>query len=199
MQRDRARFDYALVQLPHCVPGEHISERWRLFQSFASICVVPCIVLGRFTVRSHERVQACAVKVREVMFSHITVGSNDLQRAEIFYNNVLNHLGLRPRVVRPDGGPPALCWVSRSRMLPRFYVYRPRDGNSATPGNGSMTAFLAASTNAVDAAYAAAIEAGGKDGGAPGPRAQYGDGYYGAYFFDLDGNKIHLVFRTDLY
>jgi predicted lactoylglutathione lyase len=74
----------------------------------------------------------------------------------------------------------------------------PYNREPATAGNGSMTAFQAGSTVAVDAAYAAGIAAGGTDEGAPGPRSRYGLGYYGAYLRDLDGNKIHLVHRGDL-
>ncbi|MGV8833331.1 MAG: VOC family protein [Devosia sp.] len=131
------------------------------------------------------------------MFSHITVGSDDLARAGRFYDALLSPLGLRRRVVKPDGGPPALCWTGDA-PVPRFYVYSPFDGAAASAGNGAMTAFLAPTIAAVDAAFAAGIAAGGDDEGAPGPRPHYGDGYYGAYLRDPDGNKLHLAFRGDL-
>lgn len=133
------------------------------------------------------------------MLSHVTVGSNNLDAAARFYDVVLTPLGLMRREVTPDGGPPALCWVPPDPPLPRFYVYRPYDGREATPGNGSMIAFLATDPAAVDAAYSAGLAAGGTDEGAPGERARYGVGYYGAYLRDPDGNKVHIVCRGDLW
>ena len=47
-------------------------------------------------------------------------------------------------------------------------------------------------------AYAAGVLAGGVDDGEPGPRPHYGDGYYGAYLRDPDGNKVHIVHRGDM-
>lgn len=132
------------------------------------------------------------------MFSHVTVGTRDLERSGHFYDAVLVPLGLKRRVVLPDGGPAALCWVSAQANLPRFYVYSPYNGEPATVGNGSMAAFLAPSAAAVDSAYADGLAHGGRDAGAPGPRPHYGDGYYGAYLRDPDGNKIHIVHRADL-
>lgn len=132
------------------------------------------------------------------MFSHITVGSNDLEAAGRFYDAVLIPLGLRRRQVVPDGGPAALCWIHPAVTLPRFYVFTPFNRQAANAGNGSMVAFLAPNPDAVNVAYAAGMGAGGRDSGAPGPRQHYGDGYYGAYLFDPDGNKVHLAFRGDL-
>jgi catechol 2,3-dioxygenase-like lactoylglutathione lyase family enzyme len=132
------------------------------------------------------------------MFSHVTVGCRDLERAARFYDAILLPLGLVRRVVVPDGGPAAACWIDASRAMPRFYVYLPFDGAPATVGNGSMIAFCAPSPAAVDTAYAAGIAAHGSDEGAPGERPHYGIGYYGAYLRDPDGNKVHLVHRGDL-
>jgi catechol 2,3-dioxygenase-like lactoylglutathione lyase family enzyme len=132
------------------------------------------------------------------MFSHITVGCTDLDKAAAFYDAVLLPIGLKRRVVMPDGGPLSACWVMPNQALPRFYVYMPFDRLPATSGNGSMAAFLAPSPAAVNAAYAAAMAHGGKDEGAPAPRTHYGDGYYGAYLRDPDGNKVHIVCRGDL-
>ena len=46
----------------------------------------------------------------------------------------------------------------------------------------------------MNAFHAAAVSAGGKDEGAPGPRPEYTPEYYGAFVRDLDGNKIEAVF-----
>lgn len=132
------------------------------------------------------------------MFSHVTFGTRNLQQAGQFYDAVLVPLGLRRRTVSPDGGPVSLCWVSPHESLPRFYVYSPFNGEPATAGNGSMVAFLAPSEETVNEAYAGGMANGGTDDGGPGPRPHYGDGYFGAYLRDPDGNKIHLVHRGDI-
>lgn len=133
------------------------------------------------------------------MFSHISVGCRDLAVAAAFYDALLAPLGLRRREVVPDGGPAAACWVKPGQPLPRFYVYLPFDGRPASAGNGSMTAFLADSPATVDAAWAAGMAHGGSDEGRPGPRPRYGEGYYGAYLRDPDGNKLHIAHRGDVF
>jgi predicted lactoylglutathione lyase len=76
-------------------------------------------------------------------------------------------------------------------------VGRPYDQQPAGNGNGWMVAFAAPSRAAVDAAHSAAMAAGGRDEGAPGPRPHFAPDYYGAYVRDLDGNKLHFVFRGE--
>jgi catechol 2,3-dioxygenase-like lactoylglutathione lyase family enzyme len=132
------------------------------------------------------------------MFSHVTVGTQDLSRASAFYDAVLFAIGMQRREVSPDGGPAAACWVLPESKLPRFYVYMPFDRKPATVGNGSMVAFLAPDQRAVDSAHRAGLAAGGIDEGPPGERTHYGSGYYGAYLRDPDGNKVHIVYRGDI-
>jgi catechol 2,3-dioxygenase-like lactoylglutathione lyase family enzyme len=132
------------------------------------------------------------------MFSHITVGCNNLEEAVAFYTALLTPLGLKQRVMTPDGGPPAACFVKNNQPFPRFYIYQPFNRKPATAGNGTMVAFIAASAQEVDAAYAAGIAHGGQDEGKPSERPHYAQGYYGAYLRDLAGNKLHIVYRGDL-
>lgn len=132
------------------------------------------------------------------MFSHIVFGCSDLSRAAEFYNALLAPLGLRQQKIPAELNLPCVCWGQPDGGLPRFCAYRPFDGNPPTPGNGTMVSFLAPSPEAVDTAYAAGLAAGGISEGEPGPRPHYGEGYYGAYLRDLDGNKIHIVHRGDL-
>jgi catechol 2,3-dioxygenase-like lactoylglutathione lyase family enzyme len=106
----------------------------------------------------------------------VTVGCSDLQRAGAFYDAILIPIGLKRLAVTPDGGPSALCWVSPIKILPRFYVYMPFDGQPASAGNGSMVAFLAPSPESVDLAYAAGIMNGGINEGFPDFRPNYGTG-----------------------
>jgi catechol 2,3-dioxygenase-like lactoylglutathione lyase family enzyme len=61
------------------------------------------------------------------------------------------------------------------------------------PAAGFHAAFSAPGQEAVDRFHAEALEAGGRDNGAPGPRPEYHRGYYGAYVFDPDGNNVEAV------
>ena len=117
---------------------------------------------------NEKRPAAMTEGMESEMFSHVTVGTRDLERSGRFYDAVLVPLGLKRRIVVPDGGPAALCWVSAHAALPRFYVYSPYNGEPATVGNGSMAAFLAPSTAAVNTAYADGLAHGGRDAGARG-------------------------------
>ncbi len=125
------------------------------------------------------------------MFSHVTLGTNDLDRAVAFYDATLAPLGL---VRAPPKYPGWASW-ERPGEPARLWVGRPYDGSRATPGNGGMVAFAAASRAAVDAAHAAAMACGATDEGKPGPRP-FGPDYYGAYVRDPDGNKLHFVCRV---
>ncbi len=132
------------------------------------------------------------------MFSHVTVGADDLEAAGRFWDAVLSPLGSRRRAVEPDGGPDALCWVGARAPYPRFYVYRPFDGRPARAGNGAMLSFIAPSRAAVRTAWQAGCAAGGMSEGAPGLRVRYGPDYFGAYLRDPAGNKLCLVHRPAL-
>jgi len=70
-------------------------------------------------------------------------------------------------------------------------VCTPYDGEAAVPGNGNMLALSSPSKELVDQVHAIAIANGAADEGAPGARS---DTFYGAYFRDLDGNKV-CVFK----
>jgi len=69
--------------------------------------------------------------------------------------------------------------------------WKPYDEQTATVGNGVMVAIRAKSKEEVDALYNKAIELGGADEGAAGPR---GDGFYAGYFRDLEGNKLNAFY-----
>lgn len=124
--------------------------------------------------------------------SHITLGTNDYERATRFYDKVLSTLGFE-RVPKPVGKPPL---YARNNEMPYLYLYKPFDGRPATWGNGTHVAFLAKSVEVVDAFHAAALENGGSDEGPPGVREHYGPDYYAAYVRDPDGNKLQAVCYT---
>jgi len=123
------------------------------------------------------------------MFSHVMLGSNDVPAAQAFYSAVLAPLGLKC-VAAGEGH---AAYAASEEAMPRFWVGTPYDEKAATAGNGTHLAFLAPSRQAVDDFYKAALAAGGRDEGPPGPRPQYSETYYGAYVRDLDGNKIQAV------
>ncbi|WP_422002811.1 VOC family protein [Reyranella sp.] len=122
------------------------------------------------------------------MFSHVTIGSNDVARAGAFYDGVCKALGLERLADYPSAiayGPPG--------GRPQLWILHPADGRPANVGNGITVALEAPSRAAVDSAFGAGVEAGGKEEGAPGLRAHYHPNYYGAYLRDPDGHKICIV------
>lgn len=119
--------------------------------------------------------------------SHVSLGTNDFDRAVRFYDAILPTLGVR-RVMEHPGA------VAYGKAFPEFWVQTPVDGNEATVGNGTHVGFLAADKEAVHAFHEAALAAGGIDEGAPGPRPQYGEPYYGCFVRDPDGHKIEAAY-----
>ena len=122
------------------------------------------------------------------MIGYITLGTNDLPRAVAFYDVLLADLGAG-RFMENDS---FVAWAVAPDK-PALSVCKPYDGKPATVGNGNMSALTVDSTDKVDSVYAKAIELGGTDEGPPGMRA---DGFYAAYFRDLDGNKLNVFCFT---
>ena len=121
------------------------------------------------------------------ILSHVSIGTDDFERAVAFYDRVLPTLGCR-RVAEHPGA------VAYGRRFPEFWVQRPFDDGPASVGNGTHVGFIAPSKEAVDAFHRAAVAAGGTDDGAPGPRPDYGEPYYGCFVRDPDGHKIEATF-----
>jgi len=124
------------------------------------------------------------------MISHVFTGVGDFAAAHRFYAAVMTELGHAQRFC--DDSKPWAAWQPAGGGRPLFIIGRPYDGAPANPGNGPMTALLAPSRAAVDAAHAAALANGGSCEGPPGLRPHYHPNYYGAYFRDPDGNKIGI-------
>lgn len=117
------------------------------------------------------------------MIGYVTLGTNDLPRAAAFYDAVLAELGGK-RFMEEDT---FIAWMV-SKDTPGIGVTLPHNGEPATVGNGVMVALAADSKEKVDAIYNKAMELGGSDEGPPGQRYE---GFYAAYFRDLDGNKLN--------
>lgn len=117
------------------------------------------------------------------VFTHVTVGTNDLVNARTFYDAVLKEIGLKRIADLNENG--SIWGVD----TPSFFVLRPANGNQATVGNGVTISFEAPSRTAVSAFHQAALAAGGTCEGKPGPR-ELAEHAYAAYARDLDGNKL---------
>ena len=117
------------------------------------------------------------------IFTHVTVGTNDLAKARQFYDTVLGALGLKRMT---DLGENGSIWGDQA---PSFFVLKPANGQPASVGNGVTVSFEAPSRAAIHAFHEAALTAGSKDEGAPGPR-DWAPNAYAAYTRDTDGNKL---------
>jgi catechol 2,3-dioxygenase-like lactoylglutathione lyase family enzyme len=115
------------------------------------------------------------------MIGYATIGSNDPERAHVFYDAVLAPLGGR-RIWANDR---LQFWGAKG--LPGMIAVGKPFAGEATVGNGSMFGLAAPTRELVDEVHAAALAAGGTCEGPPGQRTER---FYGAYFRDLDGNKL---------
>ena len=121
------------------------------------------------------------------MFSHVMIGTNDLDKAKAFYDTLLGTLGV------PPGR------VDRHRVFYRtptgtFSVSKPIDGKPATFANGGTIGFLAASPEQAAAWHAAGVANGGTTCEDP-PGVREGSKVYLAYLRDPDGNKLCALHR----
>ena len=121
------------------------------------------------------------------ILSHISIGTNDFEKALAFYDRILPTLGCTRVMVHPGA-------VAYGKQYPEFWVQTPIDGQTATVGNGTHIGFIAPTKDAVHAFYDAALAAGAQTDGPPGPRPAYGEPYYGCFVRDLDGHKIEASY-----
>lgn len=124
------------------------------------------------------------------MFSHVMLGSNDIDRSKTFYDAVFTAIGGKEAIVDPKG---RLIYMHNGGL---FLVTPPIDGEPACHANGGTIGFAAATTDQADAWHAAGIAAGGKAiEDPPGWRENNGMRLYLAYLRDPDGNKICTMLR----
>ncbi|MEM9333078.1 MAG: VOC family protein [Pseudomonadota bacterium] len=124
------------------------------------------------------------------MFSHIMVGTDDIEKSKAFYDAILGELGHEPGVIDPKGR----CFYFTKRGV--FSISIPIDGAAASHGNGSTIGFAADDQNAADRWYAAGLANGGvacED--PPGVRQGANGDLYIAYLRDPYGNKICALHR----
>lgn len=124
------------------------------------------------------------------MFSHIMLGTNDIQQSKTFYDATLGALGVKPGFIDDKGR----CFYRTSSGV--FALSKPIDGNPACNGNGSTIGFAAESPEAADAWHAAGLANGGtacED--PPGIREGAAGKLYLAYLRDPAGNKVCALYR----
>ena len=119
------------------------------------------------------------------MFSHVMVGSNDLDVSRAFYDALFGAVGGKP-AMQDDKG--RLIYMHDGAL---FMVTKPIDGEAAGHANGGTIGFRMASTEQADAWHAAGVAAGGKSCEDPPGVREGGFGkLYLAYLRDPDGNKL---------
>ena len=124
------------------------------------------------------------------MYSHMMVGSNDIDRSKAFYDALFASVGGKPGIVDPKG---RIIYMHNGGM---FLVTKPIDGEGATPGNGMTIGFAMANPAECDAWHAAGVAAGGKAiEDPPGVRSSPAMTLYLAYLRDPDGNKLCALKR----
>ncbi|GHE91125.1 VOC family protein [Thalassotalea profundi] len=119
------------------------------------------------------------------MIGYVTLGTNNLEKACQFYDQLFATIGAG-RFLETEQ---FVAWANAPDQA-GVSITKPFDGKPATVGNGVMVALVMDSTEKVDAFYQKAIELGATCEGKPGPRDEI-DGFYAAYFRDLDGNKLN--------
>jgi catechol 2,3-dioxygenase-like lactoylglutathione lyase family enzyme len=125
----------------------------------------------------------------QLMIDHTGLLISDPTRSRTFYEHALAPLGYKMMVQVPvehTGG--AAVFGYGIPPKPDFWV------SEGTPNEPRIhVAFRAATHAQVDEFYRAALAAGGRDNGAPGPRPHYHENYYGAFVLDPDGHNVEAV------
>ena len=131
------------------------------------------------------------------VIDHIAIRVSDLERSRAFYTAVLGALGMAElHALGPDD--PAGPGIAFGRAgADDFAIHSP----IGEPGRDTITrgvhlAFQADSAEQVGAFHAAGLQHGGRDLGAPGPRPEYGDRYFGGFLLDPDGNNVEAVWHA---
>ncbi len=127
--------------------------------------------------------------VRRVVIDHLTIGVSDLDASRAFYRAALAPLGFIELGPWREGVRECSFGAEGADDFAVSLEY-PVNG-------GGHIAFAAETREQVDEFYRAALAAGGRDNGAPGPRPEYSEGYYGAFVFDPDGYNVEAVYHGD--
>jgi catechol 2,3-dioxygenase-like lactoylglutathione lyase family enzyme len=123
------------------------------------------------------------------MLDHTGFAVSDLKKSKAFYRSALQPLGidLLAELTAEETGGGAHAGFGAANK-PFFWI-----GDHGPACTGVHIAFAAQTRAQVDSFHSAALEAGGRDNGAPGLRPHYHENYYGAFVLDPDGNNIEAV------
>ena len=114
------------------------------------------------------------------MFDHVTIRASDREASERFYLTVLPTLGID--------------LTHSGELGPEWNDFSLAQADAENPPTQRLhIGFVAPSRAHVDEFWRVGTEAGYRDDGAPGPRPQYSDDYYGAFLLDPDGNSAEAV------
>ncbi len=122
------------------------------------------------------------------MLGYTTIGTKNLEKATEFYDALLEQIGGKQLM-----GLDRIKFYGTEEGGAMLAVCTPADEGEQSCGNGQMIAISGGSPEGADALYNKAIELGATDAGAPGQRMPF---FYGAYVYDLDGNKIAFYHMT---
>ena len=120
------------------------------------------------------------------MIDHVSIAVRDLQAGTRFYDDVLATLGFALLVKRERT-------VGFGKKYPEFWLNHRPAALPLSEDSGAHVCLRARDMETVAAFHAAALAAGGRDAGAPGPRPEYSETYYAAFIRDPDGNLIEAV------
>ena len=118
------------------------------------------------------------------MFDHVKFGVSDYAASKTFFLKALEPLG----VTAVGEGPPAYGVELCGKGVASLCLFQTDEKPAPL-----HLAFVAESRQQVDAFHRAALEAGGKDNGAPGLRPRYSANYYAAFVIGPDGHNVEAV------
>lgn len=126
------------------------------------------------------------------MIDHTGVTVSDFERSKQFYQTVLAAIGYELLAIFPASvtGRTDVAGFGEDGK-PDFWIYK------GVPNNPPVhVAFRVSERRLVHAFHQAALDAGGRDNGPPGPRSHYHAGYYGGFILDPDGHNIEAVYHA---
>ena len=144
-------------------------------------------------------IQSIEIQLSEMitMIVYVTLGSNNIESAELFYSEFLLPLGYH--LFTEGKGGLSCCLPKPSEMappLPDVYIKAPFNGKPGSAGNGQMIAFEVPSQKNVRSFHSSALKNGGMSEGEPGFRPSHGAHFYVEYLRDPDGNQIALFSKN---
>ncbi len=121
------------------------------------------------------------------MIHHVSIEASDLAAAGRFYDAVLGALGWRRQLDNES----EIAW---GIVRPVFFAVA---ADATADRFGGHFCFAANGLSGVKAAWEGGAANGGTDDGAPGPRPEYGAGYYSAYLLDPDGHRVEIAVQSN--